>query len=82
MMNFCWNWKWNEVQKMFEFEKKNRLWYSSKSSKSKNESEDWIIICDEEIYAKFVIWDEKKRNKQRKTCVKIIHEIEKIIKDE
>ncbi len=81
-MNLCWNWKWDEVQKMLEFEEKNRLWYSSKSSKSKNENEDWIIICDEEIYVKFVIWDEKKRNKQRKIRVKIIHEIEEIMKDE
>jgi hypothetical protein len=66
MMNLCWDWKWNEVQKMLEFEEKNRLWYSSKFSKLKNESEDWIIICDEEIYVKFVIWNEKKKINKKK----------------
>jgi hypothetical protein len=70
------------MQKMLEFKEKNRLWYSSKFSKLKNESENWIIICDEEIYVKFVIWNEKKRNKQKKIRVKIIHEIEEIMKDE
>jgi hypothetical protein len=43
------------MQKMLEFEEKSRLWYSSKSFKLKNKSENWIIIYDEETYVKFVI---------------------------
>jgi hypothetical protein len=81
-MNLSWDWKWNVMQKMLEFEEKNRLWNSSKSFKSKNKRENWIIVCDEEIYAKFVIWDEKKRSKQRKTRVKIVQKTEEIMKDE
>ncbi len=67
---------------MLEFEKKNRFWYASKSSKSKNKSENWITVYDEESYVKFVIWDEKKKNKQKKTRVEIKHEIEEIMKEE
>jgi hypothetical protein len=70
------------MQRVLEFEKKNHLWYSSKSAKSKNESESWIIVCDETFYAKFVIWDEKRREKQRKTRIEIIQKIEEIRKDE
>jgi hypothetical protein len=54
------------MQNVLEFEKKNYFWYASKSFKSKSENEDWITICNEESYAKFVIWDEKRRNKQKK----------------
>ncbi len=70
------------MQRVLEFEEKNHLWYSSKSAKLKNESESWIIICDEAFYAKFVIWDEKKRRKQKKTRIEIIQKIEKIMKEE
>jgi hypothetical protein len=81
MINLCWNWKWNVMQRVLEFEKKNHLWYSSKSAKSKNESESWIIICDEAFYVKFVIWDEKKRRKQRKIRIEIVQKTEEIMKE-
>ncbi len=54
------------MQSVLRFEENDRFWYSFKSSKSKNAKEDWLVICDEEIYDKFVIWNAKKKSKQKK----------------
>jgi hypothetical protein len=80
VMKLCWEWKWDVMRNVLEFEEKDRFWYSSKSSKSKNAGESWIIVCDEETYDKFVIWGAKRRSKQRKTRVDVEHESEEIMK--
>ncbi len=82
VMKLCWEWKWDVMRNVLEFEEKDRFWYSSKSSKSKNAGESWIIVCDEETYDKFVIWGAKRRSKQRKTRVDVEHETEEIMKEE
>ncbi len=68
------------MQNVLRFEENDRFWYFSKSSKSKNAKKDWLVICDEKTYDKFVIWDAKRRDEQRKIRVDVEHESEEIMK--